>query len=63
MTVDDYTYSAIVRPFIADYITYDYKYQQVTIKMTGDNTVTYEMHDVLNKIYNEEELEAMRKPL
>ena len=63
VTVEDYTYSAIVKPFIADYIKEDYKYQQLTIRMTADNTITYEMHDVENKMYTEGELAEMRKSI
>jgi hypothetical protein len=62
VTVNNYTYSVIVKPKLADYIP-EIKYQQVTIQLTSNNTMKYEIHDVENKLYSEEELEVMRKPL
>jgi hypothetical protein len=61
VTVDDYTYSVIVKPKIAEYIE-NMKYQQVTIKLTSDNSMVFEMHDVEKKTYSEAELKAMSKP-
>lgn len=62
MTVNDSTYQAIIRPFIADFVTDDVKYQLLTIELEDDNTISVDLKDTDKKTYSEEELQLMRKP-
>ena len=63
MTVSDSTYQAIIRPFIADFVTEDVKYQLLTIELEDDNTISVDLKDTDKKTYSEEELQLLRKPV
>ena len=62
VSVTDTTYQAVIKPFIADFITDDVKYQLLTIELEDDNTINIDMKDTEKKTYTQEELQAMRKP-
>ena len=62
VTVSDSTYQAIIRPFIADFISEDVKYQLLTIELEDDNTIRVDLKDTEKKTYSEEELRLLRKP-
>ena len=60
--MSDYKYQAVIKPFIADFITEDVKYQLLTIELMDDNTIAFDMHDTEKTSFTEEELKELRRP-
>ena len=63
VTVSDSTYQAIIRPFIADFISEDVKYQLLTIELEDENTISVDLKDTEKKTFSEEEIQLLRKPV